>query len=186
MPGDLTTKLQAMSAGDERAADELVPLVYEELRQQAACLLEKESPGHTLQATALVNEAYMKLCDQKRADWRSRTQFFYVGAQAMRRILVDHARAKGRQKRGGGLQRLDLYEDAAVAPAPDTDILGLNEAIEKLGKLDKRLARVVELRYFGGLTVSEVAEALEVSVATIESDWRMTRAWLRRELNTSE
>ena len=182
MAGKITKVLEAIQDGDARAEDELMPLVYDELRRRAASFLKNESPGHTLQATALVNEAYVKLSNQKKSDWKSRTQFFYVGSQAMRQILVDHARAKGRQKRGGGLQRIELQDIPSSSGAVSTDVLGLNEAIEKLGKLDKRLAQIVEMRYFGGMTVREIAEALELSAGTIENDWRMIKAWLRREL----
>ena len=185
MPRDITIALRAMGSGDQQAAEEVMPLVYEELRKQASGYLQNESSGHTLQATALVNEAFLKLCGQKKADWRSRTQFFYVGSQAMRRILVDHARSKGRQKRGGQMQRVVLRDEAVHATPPSTDVLGLHEAIEKLSRRDNRLAKIVEMRYFGGMTEAEVAEALELSVSTIQKDWKMIRAWLRRELSTS-
>ena len=186
MASDVNGLIKAMSQGDERAADELMPQVYDELRHRAAKLLRPESSAHTLQATALVNEAFLKLCGQKRADWKSRTHFFAVSAQAMRRILIDHARSKSREKRGGGIQRVELADDALASGARNIDVLELDEALERLAELDQRLARIVELRFFGGMTVPEVAESLEVSVTTIENDWRMIKAWLKRELSEQE
>ncbi|MBX9790965.1 MAG: sigma-70 family RNA polymerase sigma factor [Pirellulales bacterium] len=178
-----TEMLAAIAAGDARAADELLPLVYDEFHRLAESYLRRESPGHTLQPTALVNEAYLKLVDQTRADWQGRTHFFALGAQAMRRILVDHARRKQREKRGGGMHRIALNEELSVSPRRDEDLVELDEALNKLAKIDPRQARIVELRFFGGLTVAEVAEALGVSKRTVENEWTMVRAWLRRELS---
>jgi len=177
-----TEMLSAIASGDTRAADELLPLVYDEFHRLAEGYLRRESPGHTLQPTALVNEAYLKLVDQSHVNWRGRTHFFAIGAQAMRRILVDHARGKHREKRGGGLHRIALDEEMSVSPRRDEDLVELDEALNKLAKVDPRQARIVELRFFGGLTVAEVAEVLGVSKRTIENEWTMVRAWLRREL----
>ena len=177
-----TEMLSAIASGDSRAADELLPLVYDEFHRLAEGYLRRESPGHTLQPTALVNEAYLKLVDQSHANWKGRTHFFAIGAQAMRRILVDHARGKHREKRGGGLHRIALDEEMSVSPRRDEDLVELDEALNKLAKLDPRQARIVELRFFGGLTVAEVADVLGVSKRTVENEWTMVRAWLRREL----
>lgn len=175
--------LSAVAAGEARAADELLPLVYDEFHRLAEHYLRGESPGHTLQPTALVNEAYLKLIDQSRASLQGRTHFFALGAQAMRRILVDHARGKHREKRGGGLHRIELNDELSVSPRRDEDLVELDEALNKLAEIDPRQARIVELRFFGGLTVAEVAEALGVSKRTVENEWTMVRAWLRRELS---
>jgi RNA polymerase sigma-70 factor (ECF subfamily) len=177
-----TRLLNALTAGDREAADQLMPLVYDQLRKIAGEYFRREPPGHTLQPTALVHEAYVKLVDQRHVHWRGRTHFLAVGAQLMRRILVDHARSKGRAKRGGGRLRITLDEAVAVSRGSDEDVLAVHEALEKLAKLDPRQARIVELRFFGGLTVQEVADALGVSKRTVESEWTMIRAWLRREL----
>jgi RNA polymerase sigma factor (TIGR02999 family) len=146
-------------------------------------MLRQEVPGHTLQPTALVNEAYMKLVDQTRVDWQGRTHFFAVGAKMMRRILVDHARKKKRVKRGGGIHRVSLSDDVQVSKNNDEDVLAIEEALEKLAEQDPRQAQIVELRFFGGLTVAEVAQVLNVSKRTIESEWTILKAWLRRELS---
>ncbi|HQU41409.1 MAG: hypothetical protein B7Z73_09235 [Planctomycetia bacterium 21-64-5] len=165
-----------------RPVDELVPLVYDELRRLAASYLRHESPGNTLQPTALVHEAFLKLAEQRRVDWQGRTHVLAIGAKAMRRILVDHAKRKRRVKHGGGLKRILLEETAALSPQRDEDLLAVDEALEKLAGIDERQATIVELRFFGGMTVEEVAEALGVSKRTVESEWTMVRAWLRREL----
>jgi RNA polymerase sigma factor (TIGR02999 family) len=175
-----------VSEGERDAADALFPRVYEELRKKAAHLLRYESSDHTLQPTALVHEVYMKLIDQTRVDWKGRTHFFAVGAQAMRRILVDHARAKKREKRGGGRTKVQLEEELTVSPQKDEDVLDLEEALERLETIDPRQATIVELRFFGGMSVAEVAEALGVSKRTIESEWTMIKAWLRRELRNED
>ena len=181
-----TQLVTQLEHGDPSAAAELVPLVYSELRSLAAAILRQENRGHTLDPTALVHEAFLKLVDQTRVQWKGRAHFFAVCAQAMRRILVDHARGKHRQKRGGGRVRLTLKPDLALSPSRDEDVLALDEALEKLTRLDPRQARIVELRFFGGLNVSEVADVLGVSKRTVESDWTMVRAWLRRELATHD
>jgi len=159
-----------------------MPLVYDEFRALAAHHLAGERKNHTLQPTALVHEAYLRLIDQTRVDWQGRTHFFAIGSQAIRRVLIDHARGKARAKRGGGMARVTLDDAIALAPQRDEDLLALDEALEKLEKLDPRQAKVVEMRFFGGMTVEEVAEALGVSKRTVEGEWTMARAWLLREL----
>jgi RNA polymerase sigma factor (TIGR02999 family) len=174
--------LDDMKNGDQRAADKLLPLVYDEFRALARHYLAQERANHTLQPTALVHEAYMKLVDQTRVDWQGRSHFFAVAAQAMRRILVDHARSRQRDKRGGGRARVVLDEEVALSPQKDEDVLALDEALQRLAKLDPRQAKVVELRFFGGMNVEEVAQALGVSKRTVEGDWTFARAWLSKEL----
>ena len=183
---DVTRVLEQMKQGDERAADKLLPLVYDEFRALARHYLAQERGDHTLQPTALVHETYMKLVDQTRVDWQSRSHFFAVAAQAMRRILVDHARTRQREKRGGGRARVILDEAVALSPQKNEDVLALDEALEKLAQVSPRQAKVVELRFFGGLSVDEVAEALKVSKRTIEGDWTFARAWLAKELRDIE
>ncbi len=180
---DVEGLLDQIANGDESAAEELMPLVYDRLRLLAKKLLGQESPAHTLQPTALVNEAYLRMVGQKQVDWQGKTHFFAIGAKMMRRILVDHARRKLSQKRGGGIRRIELEDDLCVSNRNNEDILAIEEALEKLKELDPRQEQIVELRFYGGLTVAEVAEALGVSKRTVESDWTMLRAWLRRELS---
>jgi RNA polymerase sigma-70 factor (ECF subfamily) len=178
------------TGGAERAsAEDLLPLVYDELRQLARRYLSRERPGHTLQPTALVHEAYIKLVDQSRVDWQGRTHFFAVGAKVMRNLLIDHARAKGRAKRGGGRHRVTLAEGLTPFASGELDIdqlLAVNESLDRLAELDPRQAKVVELRFFGGLTVPEVALVLGVSQRTIEGDWTHARAWLKREYSRKD
>jgi RNA polymerase sigma factor (TIGR02999 family) len=183
---DVTQVLAQMKDGDKRAADRLLPLVYDEFRALARHYLSQERMNHTLQPTALVHEAYMKLVDQTRVDWQGKNHFFAVAAQAMRRILVDHARSRQRDKRGGGRARVALDEACALSPQKDEDVLALDEALEKLASIDPRQAKVVELRFFGGMNVDEVAKALGVSKRTVEGDWTFARAWLARELRGEE
>ena len=162
--------------------------VYAELHQQAARAMGRETPEHTLQATALVSEAYLRLIDQSRVQWRNRAHFFGVAAQLMRRILVDHARGRLAAKRGGGVRQLTLDDAAPAGASPNdeaVDVLALHEALERLSALDPGQARIVELRYFGGMTIEDTAEALGLSPATIKREWAVARAWLRRELGTS-
>ncbi len=159
-----------------------MPLVYDELRALAQSYLNRERPDHTLQATALVHDAYVRLIRQEDVEWKNRAHFFAVAAQAIRRILVDHARGHQRQKRGGGRERVRLDEDVAVLDERDIDLIALDEALEKLAHLRERQARIVELRFFGGLELKEVAEFLGVSPRTVTGDWQMARAWLRREM----
>jgi RNA polymerase sigma-70 factor (ECF subfamily) len=170
-------------------AEQLMPLVYDELRRLARGYMARESRDHTLQPTALVNEAYLRLIDQSRVNWRGRSHFRAVGARVMRRILIDHARRRGGLKRGGDLQRVTLGDSLLSPPDPDVDLpelLALNDALEELAQLDERQARVVELRFFGGLTTDEIAETLEVSERTVGNDWKHGRAWLKRALSHRE
>jgi RNA polymerase sigma factor (TIGR02999 family) len=182
------TAQQVAAACDtlNRAIAELAPVVYSELRGIAARYLRREPPGNTLQPTALVHEAFLKLAGQRRVDWQGRTHILAIGAQAMRRILVDHAKRKRRSKHGGGLRRIELDEAVALSPQRDEDLLAVDEALEKLACIDRRQAAIVEMRFFGGMTVEETAEALGVSKRTIESEWTMVRAWLRRELSKDD
>ena len=183
---DVTALLISWGSGERSAADRLIPAVYAELHRQAARALRREGNEHTLQATALVHEAYLRLVDQRRVEWRNRAQFFGIAAEVMRRVLVDHARARLAAKRGGGMQRLSLDEIGDVSNAGgDTDVLALHDALERLALLDADQARLVELRYFGGLNIEETADALGVSPATVKREWTLARAWLRRELATS-
>jgi len=179
---DVTQILSRIGNGDPTDANRLIALVYDDLRATARKFLQHEAANITLDPTGLVNEAYLKLVDQTRVDWRGKTHFFAVGANVMRRILVDHARGRQRLKRGGGRHRLGLRDDTKISRERDEDLLAVDEAIERLGREDPRQARIVELRFFGGLTVEEVAEVLGVSKRTVESEWTMIRAWLRREL----
>jgi RNA polymerase sigma-70 factor (ECF subfamily) len=179
---NITHLLKEWSDGDERALDRLTPLVYEELRQQAARYLRHERPGHTLQTTALINEAYLRLIDVKEVDWQSRKHFFAIAANLMRRVLVDHARRRDAEKRGGDNIRLTLDDTLAVASGPDVDLLAIDEALERLSVIDGQQARVVELRFFSGLSVEETAAALGISPKTVKRDWSVARAWLRREI----
>ena len=183
-PADVTALLLAWGAGDGSAAERLLPAVYDELRRQAERAMRREGE-HTLQATALVHEAYLRLVDQRRVEWRNRAHFFGIAAQMMRRVLVDHARARLSHKRGGGAQVVMLSDADVATPSGDADaldVLALHEALERLAALDADQARVVELRYFGGLSIEETAEALSVSPATVKREWAVARAWLRREL----
>jgi RNA polymerase sigma factor (TIGR02999 family) len=185
---DITGLLMAWRGGDEGALNDLLPIVYGELRRQARRALRREVDGHTLQPTALVHEAYLRLIDQRRAHWESRTQFFGVAAQLMRRILVDHARARRRTKRGGGAAQITLTdltgsEDPVGSDDASVDTLDLDEALTRFAVLDPDKARLVELRYFAGLSIPESAAALGVSPATVGREWAVARAWLRRELS---
>ena len=182
-PEGVTQMLVDWSNGDQKALDKLMPLVYDELRRLAGNYLRRERAGHTLQPTALVNEAYLKLIDQKNARWQNRAQFFGVAAQLMRRILVDHARSHQAAKRGGSdQQRLSITSAERLVKQPEVDLLALHEALNELKTLDPQQERIVELRFFGGLSIEETAEVLGVGHATVERDWKMARAWLRRKL----
>jgi RNA polymerase sigma factor (TIGR02999 family) len=180
-PG-VTGLLQAWGGGDAAALDQLVPIVYEELRRQAERYLRRETPGHTLQTTALVHEAYLRLVNQREAHWQNRAQFFGVAAQLMRRILVDHARRQQATKRGGSAIQVPLDDGAVASAEPDVDLVALDDALTRLAGHDAQQARVVELRYFTGLGIGETAEALGISPATVKREWAMARAWLKREL----
>jgi len=179
----VTQLLLDWSKGDQAALDKLMPLVYSELRRLASNYLRRERPGHTLQPTALVNEAYLKLVDQRNAKWQNRAQFFGIAAQLMRRILVDHARQHQAVKRGGSdQQRLSITSAEVLIKQPELDLLALNEALDELGRLDPQQSRIVELKFFGGLSIEEIAEVLGIGHATVERDWKMARAWLRKQL----
>jgi RNA polymerase sigma factor (TIGR02999 family) len=177
----VTDLLLAWGRGDERARDELVSAVYAELRRRAGAYLRQERPGHTLQPTGLVHEVYLRLVDQKNTRWESRSQFFGLAAQLMRRILVDHARARRAGTRGGGLLPV-TFDEELMGPSAGADVAALDEALLALEARDARQSRVVELRYFGGLSIEETAETLGVSVATVKRDFTMARAWLHRQL----
>ncbi|HYT66733.1 MAG TPA: sigma-70 family RNA polymerase sigma factor [Vicinamibacterales bacterium] len=181
-PGDVTRLLQAWRHGDTAALEQLTPIVYDELRRLAARYMRRERPGHTLQTSALINEAYLRLVDARGVQWQNRAHFFGVSAQVMRHILVDFARARQNLKRGGGAQPVSLDAVMVSVPERGTDLLALDEALERLAALSPRQSRVVELRYFGGLTEEEVAEVLSISPRTVRNDWGLARAWLYREL----
>jgi RNA polymerase sigma factor (TIGR02999 family) len=183
-PKEITRLLVAWGDGDESALEGLTPLVYEELRRLAHHYMSRERPGHTLQTTALVNEAYLRLIDWKNVHWHSRAHFFAVSAQLMRRSGVDFARTHGYAKRGGGAVAVTL-DEALVSGEKGADIVALDEALVSLAKLDERQSRVVELRFFGGLSIEETAEVLKVSAGTVRRDWSIARAWLHRELAAS-
>ncbi|MFL6334690.1 MAG: sigma-70 family RNA polymerase sigma factor [Pyrinomonadaceae bacterium] len=182
---EITGLLMAWGGGDESALDRLMPLVYDELRRLARRYMSRERPGHTLQTTALVNEAYLRLVNWRDVRWQNRAHFFAVSAQMMRRILVDFARDRQYLKRGGGALRVSLAEAASLAEQRGADLVALDEALDALAEVDKRKARVVEMRFFGGLSVKEVAEVLKVSAETVMRDWRLAKVWLLRELNTT-
>jgi RNA polymerase sigma factor (TIGR02999 family) len=182
-PESVTQLLVDWTGGDPTALDKLMPLVYNELRRLAGNYLRRERQNHTLQPTALVNEAYLKLIDQKNARWQNRAQFYGVAAQLMRRILVDHARQHQAAKRGGSdQQRLSITSAETIIKQPELDFLALNEALNELAQIDPQQSKIVELKFFGGLSIEETAEVLGVGHATVERDWKMARAWLRRKL----
>jgi RNA polymerase sigma-70 factor (ECF subfamily) len=183
-PQNVTELLIGRSKGDKEALDALVPLVYDELRRQASRYLRHERVGHTLQTTALIHEAYLRLVDQRNVHWQNRAHFFGIAAQLMRRILVDHARTKKRAKRGGSDVRISLSEATLKTRAQDLDIVALDEALERLAAIDEQQSKIVELRFFSGLTVEETAEVLSISPATVKRDWSMAKAWLHREISS--
>jgi RNA polymerase sigma-70 factor, ECF subfamily len=178
---DVSSLLRAWSGGDQRALERLTPIVYDELHRLARRYMKQERPGHSLQTTALVNEAYTRLVDYKRMQWQNRAHFFAVSAQLMRRILVEHAR-RHNLKRGGNVQHVSLDEAAIVGAVGDTDLVALDDAMNALARLDPRKVQVVEMRFFGGLSVEETAEVLKISTVTVKRDWRAARTWLYREL----
>lgn len=182
-PGAATALLNALGAGDERARDRMLPLIYDELRSLAARYLRRERPGHTLQPTALVHEAYVRLIDQRQVDWTNRAQFIGLAAVMMRRILVNHARDRIAAKRGGSAERVPLTIVAEQIGTPEVDLLGLHDALERLAALDARKSQIVELKFFGGLTMDEIAATVGVSRATVERDWTFARAWLYRTVS---
>jgi RNA polymerase sigma-70 factor, ECF subfamily len=182
----VTRLLQAWGQGEDAALEELLPLVHQELRRLARRYMFGERPGHTLQATALVNEAYLRLINSRQVNWQNRAHFFAISAQLMRRILVDHARARGYQKRGGGIPKVTL-DDALMGPQEKGhDLVALDDALKALAGVDPRKCKVVELRFFGGLSVEESAEVLKVSPDTVLRDWRLAKAWLAREMGKAE
>ena len=181
-PQGITQLLLKWSEGDSSAREKLMPLVYDELRRLASAYLRRERPNHTLQPTALVNEAYLRLVDQQKVEWQNRAQFFGLAARLMRNILVDHARSQQAMKRGGQHYSVSLSRADRVSEKPEIELLALHEALERLATHDQQKGRIVELRFFGGLTIEETAEVLEISHATVERDWKMARAWLRCEL----
>lgn len=181
-PDDVTSVLKEWGAGQDRALEKLVPLVYRELRSLAAAQLRSERPAHTLQPTALVNEVFLRLLDGREVAWQNRTHFFALAARMMRHILVDHARARLAEKRGGGAVPLLLEAPFDPAPMSDLALVALDDALAGLKRMDPRQCRIVELRYFAGLSLEETAESIGISVATVKRDWAMARAWLRREV----
>jgi RNA polymerase sigma factor (TIGR02999 family) len=181
-PQEISALLRAWGGGDELALNKLMLIVQDELHQLAHAYMKRERAGHTLQTTALVNEAYMRLIDANLVEWQDRAHFFGIAAKLMRRVLVDYARSRGYQKRGGNVRRMALDEALVVAPEPDQDLVRLDDALNALSEFDSRKARVVELRYFGGLSVEETAEVLKVAPITVIRDWNMARLWLLKEL----
>jgi RNA polymerase sigma-70 factor (ECF subfamily) len=185
-PQEVTQLLAHWSQGDDDALAELTPLVYEELRRLAHHFMDGQRLDHTLQTTALVNEAYLRLADQTNPSWQSRAHFFAVAARAMRQILVNYAESHRSQKRGGGALKVELDEVALVSPEESTEIVNLHEALERLATLDSRKAQVVELKYFGGLNYDEMAEVLKISRVTVRRDWEFAKAWLYKELHYAD
>ena len=182
-PPQITQLLAEWSNGDQSALEQIIPLVYEELRRLAHHYMRNERPDHTLQTTALVHEAYLRLADYQHIGWQERAHFFAVAAQLMRRILVEHARAHQRVKRGGGAVKVSLDEGAVLSTERSKELLALDEALIRLADIDPRKSRVVEMRFFGGLSNKEMAEVLKISPNTVTRDWNMAEAWLRRELS---
>lgn len=182
---NVTELLLGWGDGNKEALDRILPIVYDELRRQAARYLRRERAGHTLQTTALINEAYIRLVDQKNVRWQNRAHFFGIAAQLMRRILVDHSRTKGRAKRGGSDVRVSLSDANLIANQRDIEVIAVDEALARLAQIDEQQSKVVELRFFGGLTVEETAEVLKISPATVKRDWSMAKAWLHREISSN-
>ena len=178
----MTQLLIDWSNGDQAALDQLVPLVNAELRRLAGRYMRRERPGHTLQTSALVNEAYLRIIDQKNVNWQNRAHFFGVAAKLMRQILIDHARTHDSAKRGGGAQQVSLDETAVVSRERSAELLALDEALERLAEFDQRKARIVELRFFGGLNLDEIAEVMSISSPTVQREWRSAKAWLHQTL----
>ena len=179
---EITRILKSWSGGNREAVDDLMPLVYDELHKVAAQYLRRQRPDHTLQPTALVNEAYLKLIDISDVDWQDRAHFFAFASQTMRHILVDYARAQLREKRGGAAQRLSLDEAISYSKDTEVDLLSLDEALRELEAIDEKQSKIVELRFFGGLTVEETAVVLKISPATVKREWRIAKAWLHRKI----
>jgi RNA polymerase sigma factor (TIGR02999 family) len=184
-PGKVTGLLLELSGGNRAVVDEMIPFLYQELKRIAAAQLRQERPGHTLQVTALVHEAYLKLVDQRQDNWRNRAHFSGVAAQIMRRILLDYAKGRARGKRGGDIRKTSLDEALVVSYDRAFELVEIDEALQRLETFDQRQAKVVEMRFFGGLSVQETAEALGVSEPTVKREWAMARAWLRREISAA-
>jgi len=180
---EFTQLLKAWTTGDESALGKLTPLAYEQLRQVAQSYMSRERPGHSLQTTALVNEVYLRLVDCGQVQWQDRAHFFAVSAQLMRRILIDFARSRGYQRRGGGVSHVSLDEAPTICDEPDENLVALDDALQALARVDGRKSKVVELRFFGGLSIEETAEVLKVSVETVQRDWRLAKVWLLREMS---
>jgi|SRR5271169_23046 len=180
---EVTQLLKAWTTGDEQALEKLTPLVYEELHRRAHVYMVSQRPGHIMQTSALVNEVYIRLVDCAQMNWQDRAHFLAMSARLMRRILIDFARSRGYQKRGGGALHISLDEVPSVCNEPDPNLLALDDALKALATLDERGSKVVELRFFGGLSIKETAEVLKVSAETVERDWRLTKMWLLRELS---
>ncbi len=185
-PADVTQLLLAWNNGDRGAFDLLMPLVYQELRRVARRHMRAEDAGHSLEATALVNDVYIRLVDQKRVNWQNRAHFFGAAARIIRRLLVEHARARHRLKRGGDALKISLNGEINVRAAVDLDVVALDEALSRLAKLDPQQERIIELRFFAGLSIEETAEALNISPATVKRDWTTARAWLYREMTSNK
>jgi len=183
---EVTGLLQAWGQGDESALEKLVPLVYDQLHLAARRYMAAERPGHTLQTTALIHETYLRLVNVRQVKWQNRAHFFAICAQLMRRILVDFARSRGYQKRGGDATRVDLDVALLITPEPGANLVALDQALQRLAEVDERKSRVVELRFFGGLSVKEAAEVLKVSADTVMRDWKLAKVWLLRELSEGE
>jgi RNA polymerase sigma factor (TIGR02999 family) len=183
---EVTRLLLAWRDGDESALEKLAPLVYDELHQLAARYMRRESPGHTLQTSALVNEAFIRLIDQQEVQWQNRAHFFGIAAQLMRRILLDHARSRARAKRGGGVLRVSFDEGAIVSGQRAAELIALDDALNALAAFDSRKSRIVELRFFGGLSNEEVAEVMGMSLRTVEREWRKAKAWLHHAISKGE
>jgi RNA polymerase sigma-70 factor, ECF subfamily len=181
-PQEITKLLQSWARGDQEAFEKLMEVVIEELRRLARSHLRRERAGHTLQTTALVNEAYIKLAGQNRVHWQNRSHFFAIAAQCMRRILMDYAKTRRRQKRGGAAQQVSLSDSSLISAEQSEELLTLDDALKKLATQDERKSKIVELRYFGGYSMEEIAEILNLSEITVARDWRLARAWLRREI----
>jgi RNA polymerase sigma factor (TIGR02999 family) len=185
-PKEVSELLASWSNGDKTALDKLMPLVYSELRRLARRYMGRENPGHTLQTSALINEAYLKLVDQPNVKWQNRAHFFAVAAQVMRHILIDHARGHRCFKRGAGGQKISLDESATLTGTRVTELVALDDALVSLAALDPRKSRIIELRFFGGLSIEETAEVMKISAITVSREWRSARAWLRREMTRTE
>jgi len=182
-PEEVSQLLKDWSDGDQAALDKVMPVVYQELRRLAHHYMRKERVGHTLQTTALVNEAYLRLADYKKMRWQSRTHFFAVAAQVMRRILVENARSRNYAKRGGGAQKVELDETAVVSAGRSAEVIAVDEALTELESWDARKGRIVELRFFGGLSIEETAEVLKISTTTVQREWRSAKAWLYKAIS---